>query len=56
MIRIEPIKSFDCIDQFDTEIIRNGPTLGKIPEPKNEGRGKPLWRGHSNSNPHGRFF
>ncbi len=50
------IKSFDCIDQFDTEIIRNGLISSKIPEPKNMGREKPLWRGHSNIRTEGSLF
>ncbi len=49
LIRSELIESLDCIDQFDTEIIRNSPILSKIPEPENMVREKPLTRGHSNS-------
>ncbi len=45
LIRSELIKSFDCIDQFDTEIIRNGLILSKITELKILGREK---LGHSN--------
>ncbi len=37
LIRSKVIKSFDCIDQLDIEIIRNGLILSKIPEPKQIG-------------------
>ncbi len=34
LIGSEIIKSFDCIDPFDTEIMRHGLILSKIPEPR----------------------
>ncbi len=37
LIRSELMRSFDCIDQLDTEIIRNGLILSKITEPKKYG-------------------
>ncbi len=37
LIRSEFIKSVDCIDQLDTEIIINGLIISKISEPKNMG-------------------
>ncbi len=39
--------SSDCIDRFDTEIIKYGLILSKIPEPKYRGRVMPLRRRHS---------